>query len=267
MSKEFIILGSGPSGMMAAHAVYDSGYTAEIYDKDPDQSRRNSGVFVLHDNCNLGLDPIEIRQFIIGAVGISEEHISEIYTSKVYGDTNLPKKVSVLSALKNPSIIGYDANIAVQRLWDLYSSRVVKAHIDKGLLNSFLSNDLYVISTIPAYQLLDINVTEFTYKRVCVKVSEAPKGEAPFILYNINRHMNWYRCSAISGVFTKEYNHGEIIISPNNSSSIRDVKKVVGNGFTHPNKRVLLTGRYGAWNKSILTHNVYYQVLEWIKNI
>ena len=52
---KILILGAGPSGMMAAHAASQCGHEVRIIDQDPNRSRRNSGVYFLHDDCDESL--------------------------------------------------------------------------------------------------------------------------------------------------------------------------------------------------------------------
>ncbi|MEK6860830.1 MAG: hypothetical protein AABY07_02555 [Nanoarchaeota archaeon] len=257
------ILGAGPSGMMAAHAAFQCGSLVDIFDSNPDQIRRNSGVYYLHDDCDLLLDSVDIKQTILGIELLSLDQISEIYTKKVYGNIAGVSKVSVLDAIKNPTVKGYNAGQAISRLWDLYGERVREVKITNldhvlSLLNSYDK----IISTIPA----GILYPDYKYEsvNVLIKSSVAPLSDS-FIFYNVNLNCNWYRCSAIFGIFTQEYDYG--VIEQNElNCQYRMVKKVVGNGIKSNIENLFLVGRYGAWRKSTLTHNVYYDVLEWLRN-
>ena len=260
------ILGSGPSGMMASHAASEYGAKISIFDSSPDKSRRNSGVYFLHDDCNLLLDSIKIRQTILGINSLSEEQISEAYGLKVYG--KLVSKVSILNAIKNKEVSGYNAGQAIERLWDLYKDHINRQTIS-GLKDVEVLLDKYdkVISTIPARVLYPNYKYEHTV--AWIKVGTSPKHEA-FILYSVSPNHNWYRCSAMFGVFVMEYGYDYVPPAPSNNLTLdvyeyKKVIKVLGEGLMSTISDLFLVGRYGAWKKATLTHDVFYEVLKWLE--
>ncbi len=258
------ILGAGPSGMMAAHAASQCGANVNIFDSNPDQSRRNSGVYYLHSDCDLLLDSITIKQGLLGAHLMNFDEMKEAYGQKVYGQQVL--NTSVLDPILNPVITGYNAGQAIDRLWDMYGFQVQKQHIDDiqdiwPLLKEFDS----VISTIPAYVLYP-DFDKYEFVETSIKVGKAPEDEA-FIFYNVNEYCDWYRCSALFGIFIQEFGLGKK--APDDGQEFGTnkyitVKKVIGTGVVSNMEGLLLTGRYGAWNKKFLTHDVYYDVLKWL---
>lgn len=257
------ILGAGPSGMMAAHAASQCGHYVDIFDADPDRSRRNSGVYFLHDDCDLLLDRVEIKQIVLGAKGRSPEQISDLYSLKVYGTSSISKKVSVLQARDTPIVVGYNSQQAITRLWDLYGKQVKTLKIEN--LNHALSLfETYekVISTIPARILYPGK--EYRSVGTWIKVGTAPADEA-FLFYNINPHCKWYRCSAMFGTFIQEYGIG-FNPEPRPGYDYKQVIKVIGDGIRSDVDNLFLTGRYGAWNKKMLTHDAYYETLKWLLN-
>lgn len=274
MSK-IAIIGAGPSGMMAAHAASQCGAYVDIFDADPSQSRRNSGVYFLHDECDLLLGQhTRIYQTVLGIYGMSPEEIGEAYGSKVYGQPIA--KTSVLEAAKHPTINGYNAGEAINRLWDLYGGQVsiLKIESFEHLISLFDKYDK-IISTIPA----NILFPDFEYESVqtWIKVGKAPEEEA-FLFYNINPHCSWYRCSGMFGIFIQEYGF-KYIPFENKKYSFKEVTKIIGarktmyhqsNAHLEDGKvisdvaELFLVGRYGAWSKKTLTHNVYYETLDWL---
>lgn len=256
------ILGAGPSGMMAAHAASQCGAHVDIIDAAPDQSRRNSGVYYLHDDCDLLLDSVQIRQGLLGGHILSLDEIQEAYGMKVYGKS--VAKTSVLEPLRHPIITGYNSGQAIDRLWDMYGLRVHKNKINgiddvPNLMREFDQ----VISTIPAY-ILYPELDKYEFVETHIKVGKAPVDEA-FIFYNINEHCDWYRCSAMFGIFIQEFGFGKKApVDESLFDKYVTVKKIIGDGVTSTLEGLHLTGRYGAWNKKFLTHDVYYDVLKWL---
>ena len=153
------ILGAGPSGMCAAHAASQCGHEVTIYDKSPDRSRRNSGIYYLHRDCDLKLDKVWFKQAIFGvhkgiykgelAYNISEEQICKEYSKKVYG--KVLKDISIKEVLYNEEDVAFNANQAVNRLWDLYGHKVAEVEIrNVSDVYSLFGYFDKVISTIPA---------------------------------------------------------------------------------------------------------------------
>lgn len=255
-----LILGAGPSGMMAAHAASHRGYHVTIWDRDPDKTRRNSGVYFLHEDCFLALDAVDVQQRVLGSDGMSSAELAAAYGDKVYGSAAKVSKVSVVGANSQTVIRGYNSGQAIARLWDFYGGQVEKQNVaDLHEVQWGLERYDVVISTIPFPVLFPyVGVSS---EQVWIKWGQAPPDEA-FVFYNVNPHAPWYRCSAIFGVFTMEYAHG---YKPTRTKGYRvgQVTKVIRR---HRDpivpERLILTGRYGAWNKSFLTHTVFSHVLQ-----
>ena len=257
------ILGAGPSGMMAAHAVAQYGHEIVIFDKNPDQSRRNSGVYFLHENCHLLLDPVTIEQTLLGGHGMTDEEVSHAYGMKVYGQDIA--KTSVLEARKTRKVKGYNAGKAIDVLWHLYGNFINRQEIGSfpGVAAMKTNYDV-IISTIPAWVLFpDLS---FDSVETWIEVGTAPLDEH-FLYYNVNPYIPWYRCSAMFGVFTREFGWDQVL-KKREGYQYHLVKKVIGirRGELPKDKRIWFTGRFGAWDKSILTHTVYYDILGRLKN-
>ena len=272
------ILGAGPAGMLATHAASNLGHHVDILDANPNKIRSHAGVFFLHEDCDLLLDGLTIKQTILGGHALSPDGIDEMYSKKVYGD--LATSTSVLEAFRHPTTFGYNAKQAVDRLWDLYGKQVAKQSIPdmKWVIENIFPQYDKVISTIPASVLFP----EFEYRsvEVWVKVGKAPENEA-FLFYNVSPHCHWTRCSAIWGMFAQEYELGHIPFL-DNAYQFKPVNKIlyalseksvygatIANGqgrviSKYPN--LFLTGRYGAWDKSCLAHHAYSRSLAWLEN-
>ena len=66
------------------------------------------------------------------------------------------------------------------------------------------------------------------------------------------------------GVFIQEYGSG-VPVKEYENYNVHTVKKVIDTDKPLPKyDDVLFTGRYGAWDKKILTHHVYDQVIDWL---
>ena len=259
MGNTVVILGAGPSGMMAAHAVAQYGLTPMVIDRDPDKTRRNSGVYYLHSDCGLALRSREVMQRVLGGEGLFPQNLVKAYAAKVYGQE--VSSSSILHAYDHPQIQVYNAVEALEHLWEMYG-----AYVHKDVIEGFEAVWDYqmqvgnVVSTIPARVLFPDIAYNAVYANV--HVSEAPETEA-FVYYNVGPAISWYRCASLFGVFTAEY---PCMLKPDiTRGEWRRVHKVIGTSTPLPEYPWLITtGRYGAWDKACLTDTVYRQVGEQI---
>lgn len=256
------ILGSGPSGLFAAHAAVQSGIDdLVIFDRQPDIARKTSGVFYIHDSCDLLLERHIINQGVLGAVGQSENTIAEKYGRKVYGKPIA--KVSIIDALNRKSIYGYNSKQAMDRLWDLYKDNIeIRSFENYDEVHNLLREGFdKVISTIPAPSLFP--KLTFNFEKAWMRVGTAPLSES-FIFYSISSVHKWYRASALFGAFVQEFPE-RIPKKEKEGYQIFDITKVINGDRLPQHPDILFAGRFGAWDKTQLTHTVYFKTLEWLK--
>ena len=254
--------------MMAAHAVTQCGLTPVIYDMDPDKTRRNAGVYVLHSPCDLNLEPIMVMQQVLGVGeypgGLDfEEWVNAAYTHKVYGCEYLPESTSVLKAMRDPTLVVYNAEEAIEQLWDLYGGQVHQMSIEHmGDVLWLKIQHRRVVSTIPAPRLFPHVVDYYSSKAYVIRTSLGLGLGASSIVYNVGASPGWYRFSEVFGTSTWEYAYRPTC------AGVIPVRKVVGTSVPLPshNSWLILAGRYGAWDKSCLTDTVYQRVKDEVKS-
>jgi hypothetical protein len=264
VSKRVTILGAGPSGMMAAHAAGQLGFEIDIIDRDPDRDRKSNGIFFLHDDCELGLKSTTLEQRLIGPVK-STEQITQAYGKKVYGSD--VAKLSVMNAIYDSAVLAYNAGEAMELLWDFYGSRLQIKTIQG--IDDIKEFDGLVISTIPAPVLFpELN---FNFVDTTIEYWDAESLNVCF--YNINEHTPWYRYSSLFGQTVVEF--GKDMFIPKSSTTFAEsrqrkytqvtkVTKVI-DGDPLPNiKNLFCVGRFGAWDKTQLTHTVYNKTLDYL---
>ena len=138
-----LVLGSGPSGMMAAHAANQYGASVDIWDKSPNIARRSSGVYYLHNDCDLLLDKVVFKQTILGKFGKTEDEVAKLYAAKVYRQA-MSEPVSI--SFVKPEDTAFNAEQGVNRLWDLYGDSV-KRHSINNFDDALKQLDNYEIQT------------------------------------------------------------------------------------------------------------------------
>jgi hypothetical protein len=254
-----VILGGGPSGAMAAWACIQYGHDPVVYDENPEKISigQNHGVFALWDNCDLFLSQSQRVQIgLVGAKGLPKATVEEIYRDKVYGGDVVPDSVSISKYAGSKYKVSYNHAEAYQQIIDIISpGRILqyKYQEPRDLIPLFHGYEL-VISTIPAPVMWPDMV--WPSKDAYIYHSEAPKEDA-FMIYNVNSSIPWYRCSAIFSHFTMEYPS-----LPDSEKKYVKVRKIID-----PPQPVIETdnfwsvGRFGGWNKDMLTEDVYWHVL------
>lgn len=249
--RRIAIFGAGPSGLAAAWAVIQTGNEPVIIDRVPAgvAIAPSAGVFYLHDSLDLPLSWATVQIAGLGGDAVA-------YAAKVYGDesiqTSFPRRKQHETA--------YNAEQAFNYIRDIIRSanfRYIQAQI-AGLeeLRSYAEGFDGAVSTLP---LDALGVEGCRYRRAWVVVSEAPRDEA-YMLYNAHPAIPWYRAAAVFGRFTMEY------LSPPDNDSAIPLKKVVARDAPLPDlgENVLFAGRFGCWDKRILAHDVYRDVLRWL---
>lgn len=258
---EVIVFGSGPSGLMAAHAAESAGHeVVRLWDASPKPpDGKSAGVFYLHEPCGL-----DVRSQIIR---VSAEGDKREYARRVYGDADAPCNWPT----KPYEVEAWDGMAAVQMLWTRYADRVFNGLIDISMLQSFAKEnpERIYISTVPLdaiteeqlpsarSQILTLDPGQWHQALPHMTYMGLPSVEATRHSYLFGRYameapmdVDW------SGDCSMWHHHVVRKVMP----SVYAERIVERLERCHPN--LLLTGRYGRWDKSVLTHKVYRHVKE-----
>ena len=242
-----VILGCGPAGLAAAHAAVSSGCEAIII-SNTDQPSTIYGCQYLHAPIP-GYERASSVRVSYRLVGTAEQ-----YRRKVYGD-EWQGPVSPEDFQGDHD--AWDIRETYGLLWrDLIGSMqvgLIKKYVKQGMIpfvNS-LHPDL-VVSTIPAQALCQDPRHEWGSHTIWANGSIAPyiTGENE-VVCDGTRERTWYRISNVFGYRTTEWAskpHSSVKATP-------VVKPLWTNCDCHP--EVLRAGRYGAWEKKRLVHEVY----------
>jgi len=258
VTKHVAILGCGPAGLMAAHAANMMGWSLSIYSKKVKSTLH--GAQYLHkpipkiDTGGPNLVSYKLR-------GTPEE-----YRSKVYGEgwdgTVSPEDL----AENHPA---WDLRQAYDWLWKQFEPWIVDCdikpmpYISPNLWNAMHKSDL-VISTVPR-KVWAQEGDLFESTKIWALGDGDPDGglasQHDFtVICDGTPICNWYRSAKIFGHSTLEWPYRELWRKPPAPGAVIVEKPLrcssVGAGdFIH-------MGRYGAWEKGILTSDVYYQAMK-----
>ena len=258
------VFGAGPSGMMAAWAAIQWGADVRIYDKNPETVGigQNHGVFAMWDNCDLFLTQQQLVKIgIIGGHGLNEEQVEQAYATKVYDNPGVATSIKDYINVSHQNC--YNHAEAYQQILEILGKDKIHKFEYKpnAPLDNYIDLGAYysdvVICTIPADVVFPDEI--WPYQNAYIQHSPAGSMNEAFMIYNVNHYIPWYRCSAILGSFSMEYANYR-----SDSKATVKVKKVLPPPKTPAELsqgRVICTGRYGAWDKNMLTEDVYYHVL------
>lgn len=256
------VLGCGPAGLMAAHAVRMCGDEVVIYSR-----KRKSHLFgaqYLHAPIP-GVTDRESR--ISVEYKLTHGTIPE-YRRKVYGaqwdGTVSPEDLE----FTHPA---WDIRETYDRLWTMYEPKILDLEVDApgvDILHRDSNIDL-LINTIPM-NMLCREGHQFKATEVIAA------GDAPELGINIGSQYHcppdtvllngadvprWYRISNIFGHTTVEW-PGGIKVPVSTASSV--TKPTMTNCDCWP--KMLRVGRYGEWSKGVLSHSAYYKTIERVSN-
>lgn len=263
--KHVAILGCGPAGLMVAHAASMSGWDFRIYSKR--QKSQLFGAQYLHQ---------PIPGLYHGGPKIVQYRMNgsaESYRRKVYGET----WDGTVSPEDFPEPhAAWDLRQAYEGMWFKYGDEIVDVDFREKLLanlvHSFTVNthtpDL-IVSTVPR-TLWDDDLSHFERTTVWA-LGDAEHERVhmfrpdPFnvICDGTNDHQ-WYRVSNIFGYCTMEWpqwwNKPFATVTPpcHGASRVTKPLRYTGTddtGFVH-------LGRYGAWEKGVLTSDVFYEAMK-----
>ena len=259
------ILGCGPAGLFAAHAAAQAGADFTIFSK-PRKSFMRGAQYLHKPIPGLSGDSFDVTYELWGSV--------EGYRRKVYGEME--------DILVSPeTLIGtspaWDIREAYDNAWDRYadpadgSRFIVPADFETGHDGVFLdmmSGDYdLVISSIPAWLLCRNPEHSFDSKEVWATEGLKRPMEMGFQVAGTGVMRDnlvvcsgdpddwWYRQSRIHGWENTEF---PIDHKPSERPGVRVhkvVKPVRTNCDCH--KDIVRIGRYGKWQKGILTHHAY----------
>lgn len=246
------ILGCGPAGLFAAHALIQRGWDVQIF-----SNKRRSEMFgaqYLHR-------PIPGLISATGGITVHYRLTGPVsgYRSKVYGTRS---GVSVSPETVEEAHSAWDIREAYYNAWSMYADLIEPTDISANWLRSFYngSDYNYLISTVPAPLLCSNSAHSFDSQMVWA-IGDAPERgifcpvtEAkPFeVICNGWRDVGWYRNSNVFGYRTAEWGGAR---KPPLEGIAAVEKPLSTNCECLP--EITRLGRYGEWRKGVLSHEAY----------
>lgn len=267
----FAVLGSGPAGLLSAHAIHLMGYDFEIISQK--KPSKQYGAQWLHE-------PI----FDItsnepdGYVDVSHRGDETMYARKVYGDGRFPTSFGVWG--RDGSVPAWDLREAYALLWEKYEDKIIDRLLDPEEVENIVKSGTYdhVFSSIPRHILCrSISVNgdvggeavdhKFHSQRVWVQPAsiEQPRTHN-FVIYNGEKTPAWYRSSSVFGYGMLEWGDYYPGGKPP-FDGVVPVEKPINTNCDCWDGSITGVGRYGEWRKGVLSHDAMMVTALVVKNL
>ena len=236
------IVGCGPAGLLAAHAVTRAGHTPVVYSDKAQPSPVHGGVFIhqpVPGFSNLPAGQVRLRKMGTGAW----------YARKVYGAQDAPTS---WDRLREGNMPAWALAPLYEALWSSYGPAVVTQAMDGAAAGDLLASYRLALWAAPLPALC---VAEHAFpSRQVWWVDKAPSWVLDNeMVYNGQAKPPWFRSSRVFGVELTEFGT-EVLRS-------RPGRKVLPTNCTcHP--RIKRIGRWGTWTPGVLLHHAYWGAVE-----
>ncbi len=247
-----LVLGCGPAGLMATHAVAQAGHQFIVVSKRVEQSHL-FGCQYLHSPIPGMTEegPVRVKYQLTGT--------PDQYREKVYGPNST---VEVSPESLSAEHDAWDIRSTYDNLWKEYARDVLQGTVNSATLSEATKewNPDFVISTVPAPALCAVPEHTFAVEKVWAAGDAPALGKkspvrAPknTVLLNGEKAPAWYRVANVFGHTTAEW--PERTQPP--YAGVTAVQKPLTTTCTcWP--QVQRLGRYGQWKKGVLSHEAFF---------
>lgn len=264
--KPIAILGSGPAGLMAAHAVGMAGQPFALFSKTLES--KIGGAQFLHQHIPALCDekPDAIVTYKVTKFSTAEEYEFKVYGERLEDRLSRPQSVSIAHVHDGMTQPAWSLMRVYERLWEVMAGKVNEADVTPEWIDEHGSDFEFIISTIPAHALCrrtagleDGPMHRFTnssiqIKQPCELMDNIPDNT---IVYDGTPLRPWYRGSKLFGITSCEW---PIKVNTPFKNMINVVKPLATNCDCYPD--IVREGRYGRWQKGILTHDAFIGTLK-----
>jgi hypothetical protein len=252
-----IVFGCGPTGLMAVHAAKLAGATrVNVVSK-----KRKShlyGAQYLHAPIPGMTEsaPVVLRYALRGTV--------EGYRDKVYGGNS---RVEVSPEALTTEHDAWDIRRTYDNLWNAYEALVIDCEVGPLMVKEAVEDFDLVINTIPRPSLCTSDAHTFQAEYVWALGDAPDRGQ--FVPMRRASHNNtvlcsgepdvaWYRLARVFDHCTVEYPH----LNKPPFEEVAEVTKPLSHNCDCHSDDVLHVGRYGKWQKGVLTTDAFTEVMD-----
>jgi hypothetical protein len=244
MTDQIYVLGCGPAGLLAAHAVAIAGQEPIILSRKV--KSEIGGAQYLHSAIPGVANEHDGYEVMLRKTGTRDG-----YAKKVYDDPTAP--TSWEKYPEGPQRV-WNMRAAYDRLWSEYESQIQETDLTPMMVEDMAKMHT-IVSTVPKIALCpDPADYMWTSQPVWIRYGESVPDcickSMEFVMSG-NSDDEWYRQSSLFGWQGIEYPRRMV-------NSVKILKPLA---TTYPGvPGVIHLGRYGEWRKDVLVHDVYHRL-------
>lgn len=248
------VLGSGPSGLLAAEACRQMGHEVMIFSRTKQPSPMGGSQYI--HTAIPGITPTDPD----GSVVFHKVGHAECYANKVYGDPNAPTSWDIFPTGSYPC---WNLARVYESLHKLWVNHISVVDIDASWLGDYDRVDFFdlTFSAIPAKVLCTNPTHQFPFVEVAFESHrhvDSSLGDN-YIYYSGDDKDSWYRSSHIFGRGFWEYGINSIP-----RDRLRDmftgIKPLDTDCDCRP--KLVRVGRFGEWKKGKLVHHAFQKTMD-----
>lgn len=252
------ILGSGPAGLMAAHACALTGTSFAVFTNST--GSHITGAQYLHKPIP-GLTEEEPDFLIMNVVrGDSDHYRQKIYGS-AFGTLLASQDVSFDEARLNPFVGAWNLKSAYERLYELYLPSFNVVSNVKPMMDQLHKDFDKIVSSVPAQALCLSPQHQWKGAQVYIDEKAPSDMESDTVVYEGTKDRSWYRASLVQGAGGTEYGSTAASPLPPGFAGHTIIKPTWTDCDCWP--EVIRIGRYGKWTKGVLVHDAFEEIYRW----
>lgn len=265
-SKSAAVLGCGPAGLFATHALIQNGWSVTIFSRKIWMSDLY-GCQYLHAPIPGLTDDLHPQRVSYRLVGEAEG-----YREKVYDGAPVAVSPETLDADHD----AWDIRAAYARAWGLYKELIGEIELTPEALGFVRRSEIsrmsptaintrqfdLIVNTVPLPALC-YGGHEFTSTEIWAMGDAPAMGQyVPFtvdpfsVVCNGDRDTGWYRASNVFGYKTVEWPIRRKPPLPGIAKVSKPLRTNC-NCYSEAPYRWVNVGRYGSWTKGVLSHSAY----------
>lgn len=240
-----LVLGCGPSGLIAAHTLSEFGAEVQVASRGVEKSIIYGAQFLYEPIPGLSSPHPDgmLHNIYLGDV--------ETYREKIYGDPTIKTTWDNKEGAESEPV--WSLHSTYSMLWERYRHRIHDMNVTPDLLPWKIQEYDLVVSSIPANAICVDEAHVFSrYKVRILRQSHQQRllpGDSNICIYNGLREDTWFRFSHMFG-----QNGGfEFPIWNISEGSVVISKPTVTDCDCWP--QILRVGRYGRWDMKTNTHH------------
>lgn len=255
--KPIAVLGAGPAGLLAAHAVGLAGHPVVIFSTGG-KSRLGGAQFMHVPIPELtGSEPDATVRYMVHGNAHTYQH-------KGYGSGKQPSFVSFGNVHDGMEQKAWNLQRAYEALWMVFGDNVNETKVDRQWLLDNHEDFRLIINSVPRPIFCADPSHQFYSQQVIIDPHPPAWLEDMTVLYDGTNDHSWYRASSLWGHGGTEWGLQRYDTVPYDVPDAVAVRKPLEHSckcsVTEPDN-IIRVGRFGKWEKGVLVHDGFHTTI------